>query len=68
MEKKTEGEKKKEEAYKEKPEHLKDTFEFNPKNLKEEENKFLSKDTQDKKKKEDDDLLGRFENFTGEFF
>ena len=27
--------KKKEEAYKEKPENLKDTFEFDPKNLKE---------------------------------
>ena len=59
--------KKKEEAYREKPEGKKDTFEFDPKNLKEEDNKDLSKETKDKKKKEDDDLLGRFENFTGEF-
>ena len=59
---------KKEEAYKEKPENLKDTFEFDKKNMKEEDNKFLSKDTKDKKKKEDDDLLGRFANFAGEEF
>jgi len=60
--------KKKEEAYKEKPENLKDTFEFDPKNLKEENNKELSKGAKDKNKKEDDDLLGRFANFTGELF
>ena len=60
--------KKKEEAYKEKPENLKDTFEFDPKNLKEENNKELTKDAKDKNKKEDDDLLGRFANFTGELF
>ncbi len=59
---------KKEEAYKEKPEHLKDTFEFDKKNLKEEDNKFLSKDAKDKNKKEEDDLLGRFANFAGEEF
>ncbi len=60
--------KKKEEAYKEKPENLKDTFEFDPKNLKEENNKELSKGAKDKNKKEEDDLLGRFANFTGELF
>ena len=61
------GQKNKEEAYKEKPQHLKDTFEFNPKNLKEENNQHLSKEAKEKNKKEEDDLLGRFANFTGEF-
>ena len=49
-------------------EQKKDVFEFDPKKLKEEDNKFLSKDAKDKKKKEDDDLLGRFANFSGEMF
>jgi len=57
---------KKAEAYREKPEHLKDVYEFDKKNLKDEDNKDLSKDTKDKKKKEDDDLLERFGNFTGD--
>ena len=59
-------EKKKEEAYKKKPEHLKDTFEFDPNNLKEENNKDLSKEAKSKNKREEDDLLGRFANFAGD--
>ena len=46
----------------------KEVFEFDPKKLKEEDNKFLSKDAKEKNKKADDDLLGRFANFTGEEF
>ena len=56
--------KKKEEAYREKPPGLRDVFEFDSKNLKEENNKELTKDAKDKNKREDDDLLGRFANFT----
>jgi hypothetical protein len=43
-------------------------FEFDPKKLKEEDNKFISQEAKDKKKKEDDDLLDRFANFSGEMF
>ncbi len=57
-------EKKKEEAYKEKPKHLKDVFEFDANNLKEENNKNLTQDAKDKNKKEDEDLMDRFANFT----
>ena len=60
--------KKKKEAYSEKPEHLKDTFEFDPNNLKEDNNKELTKDARDKNKKEEDDLLGRFANFAEDGF
>ena len=59
--------KKKEEAYKEKPAHLKDTFEFDPNHLKEEHNKDLTKDAKKKNKKDEDDLLGRLQNFTEDF-
>ena len=57
-------EKKKEEAYKEKPKQLKDVFEFDANNLKEDNNKDLTKDAKDKNKKEDEDLMDRFANFT----
>ena len=59
--------KKKEEAYKEKPEHLKDVFEFDKNNLKEETNKDLNKDAREKNKKKDDDLLDRFDAFAEGF-
>ena len=59
---------KKEEAYKDKPPHLKDAFEFDPKNLKEEDNKNLTKETKSKNKKEEDALLDRFANFTEDLF
>ena len=59
--------KKKEEAYKEKPEHLKDVFEFDKKNLKEDTNKDLNKDAREKNKKKDDDLLDRFDAFAEGF-
>ena len=59
--------KKKEEAYKEKPEHLKDVFEFDKNNLKEDFNKDLNKDARDKNKKKDDDLLDRFDAFAEGF-
>ena len=55
--------KKREEAYKEKPENLKDVFEFDKKNLKEDQNKDLNKDARDKNKRKDDDLLDRFDAF-----
>ena len=55
--------KKKEEAYREKPEHLKDVFEFDKNNLKEDTNKDVNKDARDKNKKKDDDLLDRFDAF-----
>ena len=51
-----------------KEDNKKDVFEFDPKKLKEEDNKFLSKDAKEKNKKDDDDLLGRFANFSGEMF
>lgn len=60
--------KKKEEAYREKPENLKDVYEFDKKNMKEDPvNKNLGKDAQEKLKKRDDDLLERFDAF-GEGF
>ena len=59
--------KKKDEAYKEKPEHLKDTFEFDKKNMKEEENKELNKEAKEKNKKKDDDLMDRFDAFAEGF-
>ncbi len=59
--------KKKEEAYKEKPEHLKDTFEFDKDHMKEEHNKDLTKDSKQKNKQKDDDLLDRFDAFAGGF-
>ena len=46
----------------------KNVFEFDPKKLKEEDNKFLSKEAKDKNKKADDELLDRFANFSGEMF
>ena len=55
--------KKREEAYKEKPENLKDVFEFDKKNLKEDQNKDLNKDARDKNRRKDDDLLDRFDAF-----
>ena len=51
-----------------KEDNKKDVFEFDPKKLKEEDNKFLSKEAKEKNKKDDDDLLGRFANFSGEMF
>ena len=61
-----ESEKKEEVKKEEKKEEKKEVFEFDPKKLKDEDNKFLSKDAKEKNKKDDDDLLGRFANFTGE--
>ena len=46
----------------------KNEFEFDPKKLKEEDNKFLSKEAKDKNKKANDELLDRFANFSGEMF
>ena len=59
--------KKKEEAYKEKPDNLKDTFEFDKKNMKEEDNKDLNKEAKEKNKKKDDDLMDRFDAFAEGF-
>ena len=59
--------KKKEEAQKEKPENLKDTFEFDKKNMKEEDNKELNKEAKEKNKKKDDDLMDRFDAFAEGF-
>ena len=59
--------KKKEEAYKEKPDNLKDTFEFDKKNMKEEDNKDLNKEAKEKNKKKDDDLMDRFDSFAEGF-
>jgi len=60
--------KKKEEAYKEKPEHLKDVFEFDKKNMKDEpDNKDLNKEAKEKNKKKDDDLMDRFDAFAEGF-
>lgn len=56
--------KKKEEAYREKPEHLKDVFEFDRNNMKDEpDNKDITGDAKGKNKKKDDDLMDRFAGF-----
>ena len=59
--------KKKEEAYREKPEHLKDVFEFDKNNMKEENNKEINKEAKEKNKKKDDDLMDRFDAFAEGF-
>ena len=59
--------KKKEEAYREKPEHLKDTFEFDKNNMKEEHNKEINQEAKEKNKKKDDDLMDRFDAFAEGF-
>ena len=55
--------KKKKEAYSEKPEHLKDTFEFNKDTMKEDTNKELNADAKAKNKKKDDDMFDRMDAF-----
>jgi hypothetical protein len=55
--------KKREEAYKEKPENLKDVFEFDKNNLKEDVNKEVNKDIAQKTKKKDDEIMDRFDAF-----
>ena len=56
--------KKREEAYKEKPENLKDVFEFDKNNLKEDPlNKDVNKDIAQKTQKKDDEMMDRFDAF-----
>ena len=55
--------KKREEAYREKPENLKDVYEFDKNNMKEDFNKEINKDIAAKNKKKDDDIMDRFDAF-----
>ena len=56
--------KKKAEAYSEKPEHLKDVFEFDKNNMKDDGgNREINSQAREANKKKDDDIMDRFDAF-----
>ena len=60
--------KKKAEAYIEKPEHLKDVFEFDKKNMKDDgSNREINSQAREANKKKDDDIMDRFDAFAEGF-
>ncbi len=60
--------KKKAEAYSEKPEHLKDVFEFDKKNMKDDgSNREINSQAREANKKKDDDIMDRFDAFAEGF-